>query len=335
MNITHFEKPFLSIIVPVYNVEKYLKECLDSLIHQNISENEYEIICIDDGSPDGCPAILDEYEKTYSNFVIVHQRNMGVSSARNNGLDIARGEYVWFVDPDDFVVYNVLLGILDSIKTDYPDVLLANQIAIRDGIDTSRIKLGEKPKKSEIVRENLQWIQTWFFKKEVIIFSGIRFQAGIMIEGNLFVETLKPYIKTIKRYDELVYCYRIRENSLCTTPTIKKLNIMIKTCKTYLQTFKNGTVELKFAMATIYPLLISIMNCLSQLPIKEAKPYIQELKRVGLYPSKLVLEYYKKYKKNEETKKMSITQRLRRVSYTRKGYRLLRLWQLFRKIIPS
>ncbi|GHU72400.1 hypothetical protein FACS189450_10130 [Spirochaetia bacterium] len=96
----------ISIIVPVYKVEKYLRRCLDSIIEQTFIG--FECILVDDGSPDGCPAICDEYAKKDSRFVVIHQANTGVSAARNAGLDIARGDWIWFVDSDDWLEPNAL-----------------------------------------------------------------------------------------------------------------------------------------------------------------------------------------------------------------------------------
>lgn len=106
---------FLSIIIPVYNADKYLAECLDSCLHQDIPYDDYEIICVNDGSEDGCLAILDDYSSRYPNICVIHKENAGVSEARNDGLAIARGDYVWFVDADDFIEENIL-GLL-STKT--------------------------------------------------------------------------------------------------------------------------------------------------------------------------------------------------------------------------
>lgn len=93
--------PLISIIIPVYNVEKYLRECLDSIVNQNASN--YEVILIDDGSTDGSPKICDDYTDRYAKVSVIHRKNGGVSSARNAGLDVAKGEWIWFVDADDYV----------------------------------------------------------------------------------------------------------------------------------------------------------------------------------------------------------------------------------------
>ncbi len=92
---------FFSIIVPVYNVEKYLRECLDSI--SLLKTVTWETILVDDGSTDTSGQICDEYAKQDSRFRVIHQKNAGVSAARNAGLDAAKGEWIWFVDSDDIV----------------------------------------------------------------------------------------------------------------------------------------------------------------------------------------------------------------------------------------
>lgn len=98
---TEFDFPKISCIVPVYMVEQYLRQCVDSILAQTFTD--FELILVDDGSPDGCPAICDEYAKQDGRVRVIHQENKGVSAARNAGLDVVRGEYVCFVDSDDFI----------------------------------------------------------------------------------------------------------------------------------------------------------------------------------------------------------------------------------------
>lgn len=97
--------PTISIIVPVYKVEKYLHRCLDSIENQTFKD--WECILVDDGSPDNCPEICDEYAERDSRFKVIHQENAGVSAARNKGLDVAKGEWVGFVDSDDWIEPNM------------------------------------------------------------------------------------------------------------------------------------------------------------------------------------------------------------------------------------
>ena len=115
-----------SIIVPVYKVEKYLPKCIDSLLNQDLAESDYEIILVDDGSPDRCGQICDEYADKYANIRVIHQHNGGLSAARNAGIKIARGKYIQFVDSDDYLEPNVLGMLLKRMETDQLDILRFN-----------------------------------------------------------------------------------------------------------------------------------------------------------------------------------------------------------------
>jgi glycosyltransferase involved in cell wall biosynthesis len=103
----------LSVIIPMFNVEDYLERCIRSLENQDIPADDYEIICINDGSPDNCKEIIQLLQKEFTNIVLVDQENQGVSIARNNGIAIAGGKYLLMIDPDDYVAENSLRGVLE------------------------------------------------------------------------------------------------------------------------------------------------------------------------------------------------------------------------------
>lgn len=124
---------FLSFIVPVYNTEKYLRDCLDSLISQDVSKEDYEIICVNDGSTDGSLTILQEYAAENRNIHIINKENGGVASARNAGMDAAQGEYIWFVDSDDFVKHNCLGSLRDHVNVHRSDRVMIGTYVFRDG----------------------------------------------------------------------------------------------------------------------------------------------------------------------------------------------------------
>ena len=117
----------LSAIVPVYNVEKFLPRCLDSLLRQGMEAGEYEVICVNDGSPDSSAAILAEYEAKHPDiFRVITQENQGLGGARNTGTAAARGEYVTYLDSDDYVIDNAYSYLLEHFCLDDPDVLCYN-----------------------------------------------------------------------------------------------------------------------------------------------------------------------------------------------------------------
>lgn len=118
------ENPKVSIIVPIYNVEKYLDRCMESLLNQTL--NDIEIIMVDDGSPDNCPRMCDEYANKDNRIKVIHKKNAGLGLARNSGLEVAKGEYVAFVDSDDYVDCNMYEALYNKAKENKVDAVLCS-----------------------------------------------------------------------------------------------------------------------------------------------------------------------------------------------------------------
>ena len=118
--------PILSIIIPMYKVADYVTRCVESLEQQDIPNSEYEIICINDGSPDHCKEIVEELQKKYTNIILLNQENQGVSMARNNAIAIAKGKYILPIDPDDYVFENSLCTIYEEITKSNLDIYCLN-----------------------------------------------------------------------------------------------------------------------------------------------------------------------------------------------------------------
>ena len=120
-------KMLLTIILPCYNVEKYIGACLDSIYRQDIHVKEYEVICVDDCSKDSTKEIIRTYQKRYSNITLIeHTINQTAGGARNSGIEAAKGEYIWFVDPDDMLIDNVLASALKKCQDNQLDILMFN-----------------------------------------------------------------------------------------------------------------------------------------------------------------------------------------------------------------
>ncbi len=113
-----------SIIVPIYKVESYIKECIETVVNQNY--DNYELILVDDGSPDNSGRICDEYKKKYSNIVVIHKENGGISDARNAGIKAAKGKYIMFLDGDDTLNAGVLQKIANILDEEEVDILSGN-----------------------------------------------------------------------------------------------------------------------------------------------------------------------------------------------------------------
>lgn len=124
----------LSIIIPFYNVEQYIAQCLDSVFQQDIPEEEYEVICVNDASPDHSRDIVLDYQKRHKNLIMVeHEVNKKLGAARNTGRKIARGKYIWNVDSDDMIAPNCLKEILNCCEENSLDVLLFGYSILRNG----------------------------------------------------------------------------------------------------------------------------------------------------------------------------------------------------------
>ena len=110
----------ISVIIPIYNVEKYLRRCVDGILSQTY--RNLEVILVDDESPDGCGAICDEYAAKDDRVVVIHQKNKELSGARNAGIDMAKGEYLAFVDSDDYVTDDFILRLYEAVATTGSDM---------------------------------------------------------------------------------------------------------------------------------------------------------------------------------------------------------------------
>ena len=215
--------PLISVVVPIYNVEKYLKKCLDSILSQ--SYTNLEIILVDDGSPDNCGKICDEYRNKDSRIIVIHKKNGGLSSARNAGIDICKGEYLSFIDSDDFIsptYIEDLYSAINKYKVDiatfswYREFYDETENLVK--LDTSETTTSEELSVSEVLKLMFyqkipSGVQHRLFIKR--IFDDIRFP-----EGNLFEEmatVYRTYLAGGKKSTIVYgkeYAYRLRANSI-------------------------------------------------------------------------------------------------------------------------
>lgn len=216
----------LSIIVPIYNVEKYIKKCLDSIEAQKT--NNIEIICIDDGSTDNSGFICEQYAKKDKRFKVFHKKNGGVSSARNLGLEKATGEYIAWIDPDDYIsddwYFNIepLLSFnIDIIFFDY--VILKDNKKIIKKYDNISKYIDVDLFLDEIVMDQKIENQLWqkIFKRE--LFKNILFPQNVKtMEDYAVLHKVVLKAKKIYYLSKILYFYRIRINSLVTYATLEK-----------------------------------------------------------------------------------------------------------------
>lgn len=212
--------PYISIIIPVYNVKPYLRQCLDSILVQN--EESWEAIVVDDGSTDGSSEICDEYANKDSRFRVFHKENGGVSSARNIGLDQAQGEWIWFVDADDWITSESIAILSDIIKLHPCDTILSGFIYVSEEGNTSE-ELHEcdywSDKESFLLKHVCYQNGMILFSKIIIQQNHLRFTEGIKMGEDLEFQ-YKYYLLCERpiRIKESLYFYRHREGSAQNNP---------------------------------------------------------------------------------------------------------------------
>ncbi len=209
--------PSISIIIPVYNVEKYVRECIDSTLKLNAPS--YEVILIDDGSKDRSGAICDEFAQKYVNVKVIHQDNKGVSVARNKGLEKAHGEWVWFVDADDVINTKVDFAKVLEKVTD-SDYVMFDIARFDDGstiptITNGTINYVTKCTKDDFLNEYVcDCHQMLWYKRSVIEQFKIRFPEGIKITEDLeFQFKYLMHSEYPVKVDAVNYFYRQRDGS--------------------------------------------------------------------------------------------------------------------------
>lgn len=200
--------PTISIIIPVYKVEKYIRTCLDSILNQTFTD--WEALLIDDGSPDNCGAICDEYATKDGRFRVFHKVNGGVSSARNLGIKKAQGEYITFVDSDDMLHSNTLDICINTIKTNNLDLL-------QFGFTQSGDYILGNPKPKGIVLTSQDFfkinhnVSIWgeVIKRDVLVNNNIQFIEGMKYaEDQVFVLHSILNSKRLMKIEDKLYYYR-------------------------------------------------------------------------------------------------------------------------------
>lgn len=203
---------FLSIIIPVYNMEKYLEQCLLSCMNQDLPPEDYELVCINDGSQDKSLTILRSFEQKYSNVVVIDQVNQGVSAARNTGVERAKGDYIWFVDSDDMIKPNCL-GMLKKTANEGCDIITFSGYSFTDQLTQEEQQLLACNK---LVGDMNYWgfVAVHLYKRTKILNAGLKFDSNISYgEDELFFVNVLERADVSKRIDDPLYLYRQHGNS--------------------------------------------------------------------------------------------------------------------------
>lgn len=220
------EKPLVSVIVPIYGVEKYLDDCISSLIHQTYTN--LEILLIDDGSPDGCPRICDMWAERDKRIRVFHKHNGGLSDARNYGIDRAHGKYIYCIDSDDWVDTSLVEKCINICIRDNADVVIfGNSTAtedgkiIKNGTDADKLPPQGIYSPNDILKllweDKLQSHAWSFITKKSIYSTDIRYPVNYLMEDIGTTYLLWARAKNICVLPEIFYYYRNRGNSIVNT----------------------------------------------------------------------------------------------------------------------
>jgi len=232
----------VSIVIPVYNVEEYIHECVVSVINQTYKN--LEIILVDDGSPDNCPQICDEYAMKDNRVIVVHQKNGGLSAARNSGISKASGKYICFLDSDDYIKNTAIEKLLNTAKNNNSDLVFFDANILFDEKKKKHKKIHqyfirEKKYKPDagyklllkLYKENVYFppVQFNFIKKDLIDNNKLKFLENILHEDELFTIELFINSKRAAHCHETLYTYRKREGSITTNKVNAKNFLGINT----------------------------------------------------------------------------------------------------------
>lgn len=219
----------LSIVIPVYNVEKYLTQCMNSIVKQN-KFNLVEVLLIDDGSTDSSFSICEDYEKKFKNIKVIHQQNSGQAIARNNGIKYSKGDYIMFMDSDDyFNDNNIISKIINIINIKEPDLIMYGykKIYENSNLIKEKKKISGNINLKKLIKTNYYKGCPWdkVIKKKILIDNDIFFPAGMLSEDIDFCAKLLSYINSekVEIINENPYMYRQRNGS--TTKNIKSSHI--------------------------------------------------------------------------------------------------------------
>ncbi|WP_421804054.1 glycosyltransferase [Flagellimonas sp.] len=298
----------LSIVIPLYNKEKYIDRCLQSLLNQDLPPNEYEIIIVDDDSTDSSYSIAKDYAKDHFNIHAVHQQNGGAGSARNKGLDLAKGNYIYFLDADDYIASNTLKHLLNISEsnnleiTGFKSVYANNTDHLSDSYTKNPQELAVQVFDgiSFIVKHGYRNEAWWYIiKKSFLIDTGIRFTEGRFIQDSIFTATLLLRPKRITKVDFDVHRFVKVENSATTNkkPThilkfiddliyaIEQFDLLIKGMDNSEENYHKIVKAYKRKQQSfVFTIFIKVFKGGVVLNYKDLKNILIKLKLLNVYP---------------------------------------------------
>ncbi|MBR1424623.1 glycosyltransferase [bacterium] len=218
-SIKNTDSPKISVIIPVYNVEKYIAKCLDSIINQSFED--IEIICINDGSTDYSSKILDQYSKRDSRIKVINIEHQGVSVVRNTGIALARGEYISFIDADDWISPNFYELMYNEAKKENADIAVSGIMRVHKHYRMTVLRYTKKTVSESYIKKlelcdvpDHSYVWNKIYKRESLLNTGIVFKAGVIYEDIIFTAKILYHMKKLITVPNVKYYYFRHKNTL-------------------------------------------------------------------------------------------------------------------------
>ena len=288
----------ISVIIPVYNVEKYLRDCLDSVLMQDF--DSFEVIAVNDGSTDSSGDILSEYEKSYSNLLIINQENMGLGGARNSGINCATGKYLLFLDSDDTIAGGALSYLYKKAEQEDGDIVCFGINYVTEQGDTVLTYKASQSESESIGADeyleafaNNSYVWNKLYKSELFKNNEIYFPQRAWYEDLATVPKLILHSKKIVLTDKIFYNYLQRSDSIMHVANEDRNIEMIEAVDSVLEYYKKNNSYERFYNTLEYIAVLHIL-VLATNRVASTNPKHYLLKKFNEY----VTLHFPNYRKN-------------------------------------
>ncbi|WP_373129320.1 glycosyltransferase family 2 protein [Dielma fastidiosa] len=284
-----------SLIITVYNIDNYLEDCLNSVCEQDLPVNEYEVICIDDGSLDDSTNIIKKYQSQYSNIILISQKNKGVSAARNQGIAAASGEFIWFIDGDDMIAPNCLKELYETLCKDDLKILSFQYITVSEQFSYNHDMLPCSNQSGYVKTANTYVSSVWqkIFRRN---FINKTFNEHLLYgEDDEFIFSLVLKEWPIREYQKIIYFYRQRRQSIThihsnsinqikLENTLWRIRHYLDNKGILIQNASHKQLELiNYYEYNLYAVMLINLGKLKPF-CKQQQTYFRILKNLGVYP---------------------------------------------------
>lgn len=291
--------PILSVILPIYNVEPYLRQCLESVYSQTVPGG-MEVICVNDGSTDGSRAIIQEFKDKYPETIVVDRENGGLPAARNSGYKVATGKYIYYLDSDDYLYPEVLAKMVAFAEENELDVANFN---VYNSNDTNYFDLGIYQKETMNGIGFFRWIYNYYFalpvspvwmylyRKDFLDNNKIVFKEGIVLEDNHYTLRVLLLAKRVKLLNIAIQYHRIQRPGAEThTVTRTQVDSLLFTCRDLYRFYKAHNCEEKVFYNRIFLIYLNITARVLILKNFQEETFLEE--DIQIMRDCLISDYY-------------------------------------------